>query len=764
MSLPNYLANIKSSGFYRFVWDKSIIQPQQAETLRILVGYSEKGPFNTPVYLETPADLISTYGNISKKMERKGIFFHRSCIQALSSGPILALNLKPFTTEQVSVLKYNPANVYGISPDLSIMKTDVKNAYDTNRFWYIDSEKLPQRVNSDKYVTIITTDNKDQSCSLFIRKYVPKSYDLTIRQWFANESSEEMPSYLEAIQDNKLSEYFAEIYVFKGKFTKELCGEGGALSKYFDVAGDEITIKSSLENIYGEQVDALEQLSNNSSSNFIAKYQGCVIPYFKDANGSYNSLDIIFNADNYKHKLLMKLDESILEDSDDINSIIACTETVGKQYYELHVIGKEYVESDEIEGADDYVVLESLPSTEGNPAGLPLYVTVGEENYKLEVKYGYVWTGSLSDDQKGQAVDKTTGGVPVDATSASEKYIYIDGGAMPVKPIYIEGYTYVTIEKSDKDQILQDKILNVLNEKGIRTALTNRVDVEYHYLVDTFDSYVGLGCKAKLSQIAKEKDNAFALLNVPTMSKFVDDDLGRFNTNGVFDMEKLANASNGFSLAGEDEGASWCAYFTQLITSDGTLKSNIPSAALVSNKFMDKYNGRQPYYIVAGYNYGTITYSGIVGPDYNYGRSDLDVLEPLGINAIIYVPRKGTYINSNQTAKQIPVSALSKIHIRELVIYLQNEIEYMLQNYQWELNTQTLRDTIKSKADYILENIKNNGGIYEYECVCDETNNTPEVIDNEMVVLDIAIEPGRGCGKMVQSLSIHKTGGISSQG
>ena len=108
------------------------------------------------------------------------------------------------------------------------------------------------------------------------------------------------------------------------------------------------------------------------------------------------------------------------------------------------------------------------------------------------------------------------------------------------------------------------------------------------------------------------------------------------------------------------------------------------------------------------------------------------------------------------------MSGLSKIHIRELVIYLQNEIEAMMENYQWELSTQTLRDTIKTKADTILEKIKLNGGVYDYINVCDGTNNTPDVVDNEMVILDTSIEPARGAGKMVQRLTIHKTGGISS--
>jgi hypothetical protein len=183
---------------------------------------------------------------------------------------------------------------------------------------------------------------------------------------------------------------------------------------------------------------------------------------------------------------------------------------------------------------------------------------------------------------------------------------------------------------------------------------------------------------------------------------------------------------------------------------------------MVSNNFMEKWNSRQPYYIVAGPNYGRMEYEGLIGPDYNYGRADLDAYEPFGVNCMVYVPRKGTYINSNQSAKQKPVSALSKVHVRELVIYLQDEIEAMLQNYQWELNTQTLRDTVKTKADAIHDKIKANGGVYDYINVCDGTNNTPEVIDNEMIILDTSIEPARGAGKMVQRLTIHRTGGISA--
>lgn len=658
MSLPNYLAKIKSAGVYRFVWDKSALPPQTAETLRLVIGYSDKGPFNTPVYIETASDFLQIYGGISKRLERNGVYFHRLALQALSAGPILAMNIKPFTDEKVDFCKFNPSGwpTFDEGDKIGIM-----DIYDTNRFWALNADKLPDSVNpqNSKYITIVPTDVKDNSCTLFMRPVKPASYEgITLRSWY-NSQNLEIPEYLDAILDTNLDEYFMEVYVFRGEFTKAI--KTGSLKDYFDEDG----LKTDYKDIFGEPADVLAMMSEDSNSNFLGVYSGCTIPYFKDANGNYISLDIKFNADNSSHKMLMKMDEKMLDD------------------YPLN--------------DSNYISLKNVDS----------------------------------------------------------------------KPfeIYLEGYVYETlIDKDGKrfsGQKLQDEIFKVLNYKGIRTALTNRVDIEYHYLVDTFESYLEKGCKSRLISLAKEKDNTFAILNFPKMSTFVSDSSYKNETTGAFDIKKVADKIK-FDLPSEVNGASWGGFFTQLTFSDGTLKSVIPSAALVSNNFMEKWGARQPYYIVAGPTYGQLSYDGLVGPDYNFGRSDLDVLEPMGVNAIVYVPRKGTYINSNQTAKQVPVSALSKIHIRELVIYLQNEIENLLQSYQWELNTQTLRDTIRSKADAICETIMNNGGLYAFRNICDETNNTPEVIDNEMIILDTEIEPARGAGKMVHQLTIHKTGAMSS--
>lgn len=690
MSLPNYLANIKSSGIYRFVWDKSQVPAQTAETLRLVVGYSEKGPFNTPVYIESVSDFISIYGNISKRLERRGSFFHRMSLQALSTGPILALNLKPFEDEEVSYTAFSASDLTenGIE---NIRNCKVVDLYDRNRFWSLNADKLPSI--GKEYINIFSTDVKDSSCTIFIRPFKPSNYNITLHQWFA-EMNEEPAPYLSTMMQESLQNFFAEVYVFRGEFTTDIMN--GVLKDYF-VDGK---LRTDYKNIYGELEDALEVMASDPCSNFVSRYRGCTIPYFKDANGNYISLDVVFNSDYNTHKMLMKFDEEKLEDTD--NLAVELTLEMNGEMIETtaHQVGG---------------------TLNGSAAEMMLFTNIKDDKFVFN--------------------NESTPN-------------------LPLAPMFMSGYNYTTINKNVKDTALLNKVFEVLNDKGIRTALTNRADVEYHYIVDTFQSYVqGPGNKSVLASIAKEKDNAFAILNFPPMEQFVKDSNYTSKVVGKFDINLIPK---NYSLASEVNGSSHCGYFTQVIISDGTLKSVIPSAALVSNNFMEKWSSRQPYYIVAGPTYGRISWEGLIGPDYTFGRPDLNVLEPMGVNAIVYVPRKGTYINSNQTAKQNPVTALSKIHIRELVIYLQNEIQSMLENYHWELNTQTLRDTVKAKADSILETVKNNDGVYDYENVCDEHNNTAEIIDNEMLILDTHIEPARGAGKMVHNLTIYRTGEMSS--
>jgi phage tail sheath protein FI len=121
-------------------------------------------------------------------------------------------------------------------------------------------------------------------------------------------------------------------------------------------------------------------------------------------------------------------------------------------------------------------------------------------------------------------------------------------------------------------------------------------------------------------------------------------------------------------------------------------------------------------------------------------------------------------IFANQTAYQRTLSAFNNLHVRDLLITITTAVEEILAQYLFEFNDATTRLEIKTIVQNYLEVVQNGGGIYDYDVIMDETNNTPEVIDQNFGIIDIGIEPSRGLQKFINRITILKTGGISSGG
>jgi phage tail sheath protein FI len=96
------------------------------------------------------------------------------------------------------------------------------------------------------------------------------------------------------------------------------------------------------------------------------------------------------------------------------------------------------------------------------------------------------------------------------------------------------------------------------------------------------------------------------------------------------------------------------------------------------------------------------------------------------------------------------------------VIYIQDGIEAILKNYLFEFNTAQTRLEIKTLADNFLATVQDDDGVYDFRNIMDESNNTSEVIDQNIGILDTYIEPVRGMEVLVQRTTILKTGAIST--
>jgi hypothetical protein len=259
---------------------------------------------------------------------------------------------------------------------------------------------------------------------------------------------------------------------------------------------------------------------------------------------------------------------------------------------------------------------------------------------------------------------------------------------------------------------------------------------------------------------------------MPSVKQFKDstNPLFKLTSSSQFDAAYIAdggnlslNPSNIFTLPGIADGGNYSAFYGPNLTIREAGKNNsVPSAAYVGNLFIDKYTQALPYSIVAGPRRGVITGTGLVGVEYNFDRTDLDSIEPFGYNAIVNKRGFGLTINANQTAQQTIKSALSQVHVRELLIYIQDGIEAILKNYRWEFNTANNRLEIKTLADNFLSQILADGGVYDFQNIMDTTNNTTEIIDNNYGILDTYIEPVRGMGILVHRTTILRTGAIST--
>ena len=328
-----------------------------------------------------------------------------------------------------------------------------------------------------------------------------------------------------------------------------------------------------------------------------------------------------------------------------------------------------------------------------------------------------------------------------------------------------------------------EKILGVLEETNLFESLADQDIIDFRYIIDTFDGGLApqLGAKNVLSRLAMNRGKCLAFLNPPSLKEFYDSVDPRFTDapdpaagvpRPVLNTAYIAEGGNlslgpsfTFSLPNEGNGAKYCGvFFPYLVVRENNKNVTIPPAADVSNNFVQKFISGYPYAIVAGTRRGVISNPNLVGVEADLFLTDRENLEPVGFNPIITKRGVGTVIFANQTTFQKTISAFNNLHVRDLLITIEQNIESTLTNFLFEFNDEATRLEIKNKVSSFLEGVRTAGGVYDYRVIMDETNNTPAIIDQNIGIIDVQIEPARGLQKIINRITVFKTGGISSGG
>ena len=151
-------------------------------------------------------------------------------------------------------------------------------------------------------------------------------------------------------------------------------------------------------------------------------------------------------------------------------------------------------------------------------------------------------------------------------------------------------------------------------------------------------------------------------------------------------------------------------------------------------------NARDPWFSPAGTSRGQIKNS--IKLAFNPNLAQRDLLYKNGVNPVISQQGQGTVLFGDKTLLSKP-SAFDRINVRRLFIVLEKSISNAAKSFLFEFNDEFTRTQFRNLVEPFLRDVQGRRGIYDFKVVCDETNNTPEVVDGNKFVGDIYIKPAR---------------------
>jgi hypothetical protein len=162
-----------------------------------------------------------------------------------------------------------------------------------------------------------------------------------------------------------------------------------------------------------------------------------------------------------------------------------------------------------------------------------------------------------------------------------------------------------------------------------------------------------------------------------------------------------------------------------------------------------------PWYSPAGTSRGAILNA--VKLAYNPSKSQRDRLYTSRINPVIFSPGAGIILFGDRTGLA-KASAFDRINVRRLFVYVEDAISQAAKDQLFEFNDEITRTNFVNTIEPFLRDVQAKRGISDYVVICDETNNTAAVIDNNEFVADVYIKPARSINFIGLTFIATKTG------
>jgi len=242
------------------------------------------------------------------------------------------------------------------------------------------------------------------------------------------------------------------------------------------------------------------------------------------------------------------------------------------------------------------------------------------------------------------------------------------------------------------------------------------------------------------------------------------------NTTSISDWASnvnLAVEDNDVGLVSRDEYLG--IYYPSGFTSDNAGNNIVvPASHMVLRTIALNDQVAYPWFAPAGTRRGGVTNASASGYINNEGEfistalneSQRNTLYQNNVNPVTFISGSGLVVFGQKTRAR-DASALDRVNVARLVIYLRSQLRQLAKPYIFEPNDKITRDEIKQQVETLMIELIGLRGIYDYLVVCDETNNTPSRIDRNELYVDIAVEPVKAIEFIYIPLRLKNTGEIA---
>ena len=206
-----------------------------------------------------------------------------------------------------------------------------------------------------------------------------------------------------------------------------------------------------------------------------------------------------------------------------------------------------------------------------------------------------------------------------------------------------------------------------------------------------------------------------------------------------------------------------CAYYpwVQIVDSENDARLWVPPSIAALGTFASSERSTALWFAPAGFNRGGLT-QGSAGINVNavdgqLTSKDRDNLYAVNVNPIASFPAEGIVIFGQKTLQATP-SALDRINVRRLLIYVKREISTIAATTLFEPNIDVTWGNFSSRAVAFLDSVKVGGGLTDFRVVLDESTTTPDLVDRNIMYAQVLLKPARAIEFIAVDFVIKRTG------